>query len=115
MKFDQFSVGFLTTKPDAPARSEHEDADIQDAHMAFLSDLHENGQLLAAGPLVDPHFRGLLLVRADVDTAMQLMHDDPAVRAGWFDVTFIPWMVPAGAIHFSSTHFPRSVAELEHD
>jgi hypothetical protein len=39
------------------------------------------------------------------------MRADPAVEAGWYDVTVIPWMVPGGAMHFTSTTFPRSMAE----
>jgi hypothetical protein len=41
-----------------------------------------------------------------------MMTVDPAVVAGWFDVTVIPWMVPGGALHFAPTLFPRSMAEL---
>ena len=34
------------------------------------------------------------------------MRADPAVRAGWFDVTIIPWMVPHGVIEFTSAKLP---------
>jgi uncharacterized protein YciI len=112
MEFDHFSVGFLTTRADAPQRSDAEDARIQDAHMAHLADLHAQGILAAAGPLADEHFRGLLLFNTDVDTAQQLMSTDPAVEASWFDVTIIPWMVPSGAVHCALTSFPRSMSEV---
>ena len=46
-------------------------------------------------------------------TARALVEEDPAVRIGRFSVKAIPWMVPAGALRFSRTHFPRSVAEVE--
>jgi uncharacterized protein YciI len=109
--FDRLSVGFLTTSQSAPRREDLDDDATQDEHMAHLADLHESGYLLAAGPLSNDHFRGLLIFVTDVDTATELMMADPAVRAGWFDVTIIPWMVPRGAIEFTSAKFPRSLAE----
>jgi len=35
------------------------------------------------------------------------------VRAGRFDVSVAPWMVPGGAMSFASTKFPRSMADTE--
>jgi uncharacterized protein YciI len=111
--FDRLSVCFLTTRTDSPDRSASETDAIQDAHMAHLADLHEDGHLLAAGPVADRHYRGLLLFRADVEESEQMMLADPAVRAGWFDVKVVSWMVPGGALHFASTTFPRSMAEVD--
>jgi hypothetical protein len=51
--------------------------------------------------------------RADPAEARELAEQDPAVRAGRFSVKLIPWMVPAGAIAFSPTRFPRSMANAE--
>jgi uncharacterized protein len=34
-----------------------------------------------------------------------------AVKAGRFSVKVLPWMVPAGAMSFSPTRFPRSAVE----
>ena len=113
MEFDRFSLVFLLTNPEAPVRSEAEDAAIQDAHMSHLSDLHEAGHLLAAGPTGDPHYRGVCLFRAEVDRARELMLADPAVMAGWFEITVIPWMVPTGAMFFETTSFPRSMADVK--
>ncbi|CAN5230432.1 hypothetical protein BH18ACT12_BH18ACT12_19080 [soil metagenome] len=33
------------------------------------------------------------------------------MRAGWFELEVLPWIVPGGAIGFSATQFPRSAAE----
>ena len=103
MDFDRLSVCFLTTRTDSPDRSASETDAIQDAHMAHLADLHEDGHLLAAGPVF----------RAGVEESEQMMLADPAVRAGWFDVKVVSWMVPGGALHFASTTFPRSMAEID--
>jgi uncharacterized protein YciI len=113
MDFDRFCVGLLTTKAQTPESIDVENDAIQDAHMSHLADLHDSGHLLAAGPLFDSHFRGMLLFATDVEEARELMLADPAVHAGWFDVTMLPWMVPSGAMNFTSTMFPRSIAQIE--
>jgi uncharacterized protein len=113
MEFDRFTVVLLVLREDAPRLSEADSAELQDSHMSHLADLHEAGRLLAVGPLMDEHFRGLSILNVDAGTARQLMEADPAVRAGRFDVLVMPWMVPGGAMTFSATHFPRSMAEVD--
>ncbi|TML53432.1 MAG: hypothetical protein E6G21_02575 [Actinobacteria bacterium] len=81
--------------------------------MAHLADLHEAGHLLAAGPLSDDKFRGLSILNVEPERARELKEQDPAVQIGRFSVTVIPWMVPAGAMSFARTRFPRSVAETD--
>lgn len=111
MDFDHFSVGLLTTKSDSQRSDGPESDAIQDAHMSYLADMHETGQLLAARPTFNECFRGLLLFNTDRETATTLILADPAERAGWFDVTVIDWMVPGGAMNFTSTTFPRSMTD----
>jgi uncharacterized protein YciI len=112
MEFDQLGVALLTTRDGSRERPDPEEDAVQDAHMAHLADLHDAGQLLAAGPLMNEHFRGLLLFTVDAQSVTDLMLADPALRAGRFDLTVIPWMVPTGALRFFSTRFPRSMAEI---
>ncbi len=81
--------------------------------MAHLADLHDSGHLLAAGPLSDDKFRGLSILNVEPEQARELKEQDPAVRIGRFSVEVIPWTVPGGAIAFSRTRFPRSVAEAQ--
>ena len=74
--------------------------------------------LLAAGPLLgEPGraFRGLSILAADPDQARVLKEQDPAVRAGVFRVECLPWLIPAGAVTFARTRFPRSMAEAAGD
>jgi uncharacterized protein len=113
MEFDRLTVVLLTTRAGSAERSEDEDQAIQDAHMAHLADLHEHGHLLAAGPLSDGYYRGMLLFAATVDESEAMMMVDPATQAGWFDVTGIPWTVPGGAMHFTAANFPRSMTEID--
>jgi uncharacterized protein len=111
VEFDGYSVVLLMLRPDAPQLDDEASAALQDAHMAHVADLHEAGHLLAAGPLADHEYRGLSIFKADPDQARELSERDPAVRAGRFAIKVIPWMLPAGAMAFSPTRFPRSIAE----
>jgi len=113
VQLDRFTITLLVLRQDAPKLDDQEAAALQDAHMRHLADLHEAGQTLAGGPLLDDQLRGLSIMAATPEEARALVEQDPAVRIGRFSVKAIPWMVPAGAMHFSRTHFPRSVAEVE--
>jgi uncharacterized protein YciI len=119
LEFDRFSVVLLRLRPDAPQLDEDAAAMLQDAHLTHLAALHEDGHLLAAGPLAydDPaeELCGLSLFAVEPGEALALAEQDPAVRAGRFAVSVLPWMVPAGAASFSRTRFPHSVAEAMGD
>ena len=115
MEFDQFTVVLLLTPPDAPELDEEAAAQLQDAHLSHLAALHESGQLLAAGPLPgEPRrrFRGLNIFGTGPEEARSLAEQDPAVRAGQFELEVLPWLVPGGTISFGGAGFPRS-AEAE--
>src|SRR3989441_7150203 len=108
MEFDRFSIALLVLRPDRPRLDKKAEAALQDAHLAHLADLHEAGYLLAAGPLADEKFRGLSILNVDPERARELKEQDPAVQVGRFSVKVMPWMLPADAISFSPTRFPRS-------
>ena len=115
MQFDRYTITLLIKPQDAPHLDEQAAAALQDAHMSHLADLHETGQLLAAGPLFDEDYRGLSILNVDPDQARDLKERDPAVRAGLYTIRAIPWIVPGGAIAFSPARFPRSMAEANSD
>jgi uncharacterized protein YciI len=111
VEFDHLTIVLLMLRPDAPELDKEASAALQDAHMAHLADLHEAGHLVAAGPLDDAEHRGLSIFNVDPEQARELSERDPAVRAGRLAVHIIPWMLPKGAMAFSRTRFPRSMAE----
>jgi len=116
VEFDQFTVVLLLTPPDAPEVDDEAAADLQDAHLSHLAALHESGQLLAAGPLPgEPRrrFRGLNIFGTGPEEARLLAEQDPAVRAGQFELEVLSWLVPGGTISFGGAGFPRSAAEAE--
>jgi len=108
LEFDEFTIALLSSGP-----TPNSDA-LQDAHLAHLASLHDAGSLLAAGPLNDPagELRGLSILNVPVDEARRLKEADEAVRAGVFSVRALPWMVPAGALSFTRTFFPRSMRDV---
>ena len=112
MELESFTVSLLVLRDDAPQWDEETAAAMQDAHLHHLATLHEQGHLVAAGPLGHDRFRGLSILRVPPDEARALKEADPAVQAGRFEVVVMPWHVPAGAVHFSPTAFPHSMAEV---
>ena len=116
MQFDRFTIALLILRDDAPKLDKEAEAALQDAHLAYLAGLHEAGHLVAAGPLLgapDEKFRGLTILKVGPEEARALKEQDPAVRAGRYSVKILPWMVPGGAVAFSPTRFPRSIAEAK--
>jgi uncharacterized protein YciI len=114
MRFDRHTVVLLMRPPDAPALSEEEAAAVQDAHLASQADLHQQGHLVAAGPLDgqdDERLRGISILSVDPETARRLYSADPAVRAGRLAVQVMTWLVPAGSVRFDDVRLPRSMAE----
>jgi uncharacterized protein YciI len=112
VQLERYAINLLYLRPDAPRLNQQEAAALQNAHMAHLAELHEGGHVLAGGPVFDPEIRGLNILRASVEEAQRLLSDDPAVRIGRLRVSTLEWMVPAGAMHFTRTHFPRSMEEV---
>jgi uncharacterized protein YciI len=55
-----------------------------------LAKLHEQGYLVAAGPLGHDRFPGLSLLTVPPEQARALKESDPAVRAGRFEVVVTP-------------------------
>jgi uncharacterized protein YciI len=118
MLFDSFTVVLLELRPDAPKLDAAATQALQDAHLSYLADLHDAGTLLACGPLLgaaNRAFYGLNIFATDPETAARLAAQDPAVLAGRFRVVTQPWAVPAGAMSFSHTRLPRSMADVDED
>ena len=111
MEFDSLSVVLLLRRDDAPDVDDEAADALQDAHLDYLASLHEAGHLIAAGPVGGERIRGLSLLRVDVDEARRLKEQDPAVRAGMYELEVVPWRIPAGAMSFHATRFPHSLAE----
>jgi len=120
VRFDHFTITLLELRPDAPQMDEEGADALQSEHLAHLADLHDQGVLIAAGPLLgddDRVLRGLSIWAVPPDEVQRILaaHPDPAVTAGRFSVRVIPWMVPQGAVRSGESRFPRSVDEARPD
>jgi uncharacterized protein YciI len=64
-------------------------------HYAFLQNLAEVGDLVAAGPLLDEDGAGLTIIEADSEDDARLIatEDDESVVNGVLTVTVRPWRV----------------------
>lgn len=115
MTFGSITLGLLVRPAGAPAVSADEDARLQDAHLAHLAALAEEGVLLSAGPLEDqddPAVRGVVFLATPIDDARSLLDEDPRVRAGLLEVRLARWVFPVGSLRVEGRGvFPRSVAE----
>jgi len=115
MKFDKFTVALLIVREDAPKLSEQEENALQDAHMTYLAKLHEEGHILAAGPILGPkdrEIRGLSIYKGSPDEVRTLAGQDPGVREGRYRHQLLDWVVPEGTLSLSRARFPRSMAEV---
>jgi uncharacterized protein YciI len=110
---DSFTDVFLLNGLGGEPQTDDERAATQDAHLSHLADLHDEGVLIAAGPLPDSEWgtRGIAVLTCDAERAAELFADDPAVLAGWFTVKTVPWLAPRGAVALTDASFPRSAAE----
>jgi uncharacterized protein len=114
VSFGSIAFALLVRPEDAPTLPDSEDGALQDAHLAHLASLAEEGVLSSAGPLVeqdDPSVRGIVLLSTPIDDARALLEEDPRVRAGLLEVRLARWVFPVGSIRFGAGEFPRSVAE----
>ncbi|SJZ55508.1 Uncharacterized conserved protein YciI, contains a putative active-site phosphohistidine [Chitinophaga eiseniae] len=68
-------------------------ADIQTAHMQHIRQLAQTGKLLVAGPFGnDGDLKGIFILDCrDSVEAVQLVKEDPAVRAGRLRFEVLPW------------------------
>ena len=116
MEFDRWTVLLLKRREGARLEGGAESDALQDAHLSYLTQLHEEGHLLAAGPVrgsSGTELAGLCVYRDSIEEATALARGDPAVKAGLFEVELFSWWVPGGALRFEPVRFPRSMAEAE--
>jgi uncharacterized protein YciI len=84
MEFDRYTIVLLLTPENPPELTEDERTRLQDAHLDHLARLHDQGVLLAAGPVGDPsgerYYRGLSILNVEPEEALRLKGEDPAIR-----------------------------------
>jgi uncharacterized protein YciI len=91
--------GFLMRGPNA-SQAGATAAEIQKGHLAYMTKLHGEGKLVAAGPFMDDSpMRGIVVYRVGtIDEAKALAAEDPAVKAGRLVLDAHPWMTFKGIL-----------------
>lgn len=96
MNFQRVSIVRLCSPAAVPPDSP-DDERIQAEHIAYLTGLREKDHCSErTGPVQRlPRFRGMSIYTVDVEEARAYAHQDPAVRAGWFEVVVDSWWLPS--------------------
>ncbi len=114
MDLEAFEFVILRTPATVPPSDEQADRQLQQAHLAYLTSLHEAGHTVTAGPLegqADDRMRGLVFYRTgSLAEARRLAEADPAVRAGHLEAEVMTWYCPAGSMRLPGrlVRFPDS-------
>ena len=96
MKFQRLTIVQLRSPEVIPPDSPDDDR-IQAEHLAYLGGLREQGIIALNGPVRfkdSPNFRGMTIYTVDVEEARAYAENDPAVKAGWFEVVVDGWWLP---------------------
>lgn len=88
--------------PAAPAQGSLYEDPRFGGHLAFLTRMREEGNLVAAGPLLDSQGEGMTILRLagsdQLDRANRLAkEEDASVACGFLAVTVRPWKVMLSA------------------
>ena len=104
-EFDRYQLVLLERSADAPELDEEAGDRLQRRHLGHFAKMRRAGLMTVAGPIGgDETIAGICLYRADSpERARQLAEDDPAVRAGRFNVRVLDWFTAKDAIRWPSS------------
>jgi uncharacterized protein YciI len=98
-----YYMGFLTRGPAWTPEVTDATRALQEAHLANINRLAEDGRLLIAGPFAydesdaDQTLRGIYIFDTETRAeAEELARTDPAVQAGRLALRIVPWYGPYG-------------------
>lgn len=98
-----YYIGFLTRGPAWTPEVTDATRALQQAHLANITRLAEDGRLLIAGPFAydesdaDQSLRGIFIFDTETRAeAEELARTDPAVQAGRLALRIVPWYGPYG-------------------
>jgi len=102
IEFDPFILVLLVRSPKAPDMPKAELDKLQEAHIANIHRLADEGKLFKAGPTEDfsgRNVRGIFIFKTDsVDKAKEWVATDPTVKAGRLTPEFMKWYVQKGTL-----------------
>ncbi len=99
-EFDSYQLVLLIRAQSAPELVEAAQEALQRQHLGHFAKMRAAGYLSAAGPIRgDDTIAGICIYHAGTpQRARSLAQDDPAVRAGRFEVRVLSWLTAKGAL-----------------
>ena len=99
-EFDRYQLVLLERSPEAPDLDEEAGDRLQRQHLGHFAKMRRAGLMSVAGPVRDDDtIAGICIYRAGTpDRARQLAEDDPAVRAGRYNVRVLNWHTAKDAL-----------------
>jgi uncharacterized protein YciI len=101
----KYIIAFLKAGPNRNQDSTTA-ADLQKKHLANISRMAENGELVIAGPFIDNgELKGIYIFNVEsVEKAKELTDTDPAIKAGRLIMELHPWYSSAALLQVNSIH-----------
>lgn len=97
MDLQSMWFGFFKRNPSAPTHSAEELKAIGQGHMANLEKMGASGDLVLAGPLDDPEYRGVVIFSTESKERVEsMLSEDPAVRKGRLTFVVYRWWTAKG-------------------
>lgn len=98
-KTGKYRFGMLHRTPDAPKLTPEEQTKYQEGHMANITKMAQDRNLLLAGPLeAKTPFRGIFVFKNLDDREIQdIVSPDPLIKNGILKLTLFDWKVPKGS------------------
>ena len=110
----KYVMAFLKSGPNRNQDSETA-AGLQQAHMANISRLAEEGKLILAGPFLDKgEVRGIYIFNVEsLEEAARLTETDPAIKAGRLVMELHPWYGSAALQQVNAIHNTLSQTPID--
>lgn len=101
----RYIMAFLKAGPNRNQDSTRA-AELQQAHMANINRMAEEGDLVLAGPFLDSgEIRGIYLFNVEtLEQARELTETDPAIQAGRLVMELHPWYGSAALMKVNEIH-----------
>ena len=101
----QYVIAFLKAGP-TRAEDQATAVKLQQAHMANISRMAEEGKLVVAGPFIDGgDLRGIYIFAVKtIEEAQALTETDPAIQAGQLEMELRPWYGSAALMQVNDIH-----------
>ncbi len=101
-EFDSFIVVLLVRPPNAPEMAKEKLDQLQEAHLANIQRLAQEGKILKAGPFEDysgRNVRGMFICNtSSKEQASEWVETDPSVKAGRLTAEYLKWYVEKGSL-----------------